>query len=166
MRKDSRRTTLCGTVEYLPPEVESGAVYGFGFDMWTVGVLLYEMLAGYSPFAGPEGMAAPQESVLANIRAGAYAFPPSFPADAADCVKSLLLPEADRVGPTDVLQHAWIERHCGKYKPQADTRLVKVECIAPWGVESASSAAAAAELRGGSRKDAAFLPVRALRGLR
>jgi serine/threonine protein kinase len=37
MKVDSRRLTLCGTVEYLPPEVAVGAEYTFGFDMWTLG---------------------------------------------------------------------------------------------------------------------------------
>ncbi len=37
MRVDSKRFTLCGTVEYLPPEVAAGAEYSFGFDMWTLG---------------------------------------------------------------------------------------------------------------------------------
>ena len=35
-RVDSRRTTLCGTVEYLPPEVVANSVYSYAFDLWTV----------------------------------------------------------------------------------------------------------------------------------
>jgi aurora kinase len=43
-RAEARRLTLCGTAEYLPPEVCRGEEYAFGFDMWTVGVLAFEMV--------------------------------------------------------------------------------------------------------------------------
>lgn len=39
MRLDSKRFTLCGTVEYLPPEVAQGREYAFAYDMWTLGAL-------------------------------------------------------------------------------------------------------------------------------
>lgn len=138
-----RRITLCGTVEYLPPEVEAGATYSFGFDMWTVGVLVYEMLAGYSPFADPTtataaaggaaGGGITQEGIMAAIRDGAYTFPPHFPPLAADLVRRLLVPEEARVGPTDILQHPWVTRFCGPYVHQKDTRGVAVDTMAAWG---------------------------------
>lgn len=47
----SKRTTLCGTPEYLPPEVCLADRYSGAFDIWTLGVLMYEMLVGTTPFA-------------------------------------------------------------------------------------------------------------------
>ena len=46
----SRRTTLGGTLDYLPPEMIEGKMHEEKVDLWSVGVLCYEFLVGRPPF--------------------------------------------------------------------------------------------------------------------
>ena len=50
---NSRRRTLCGTLDYLPPEMVEGREHDSAVDNWSLGVLAYEFLTGGPPFEAP-----------------------------------------------------------------------------------------------------------------
>jgi len=55
-KKRNQSTSLCGTPEYMAPEVVTGGIQNFGVDWWCAGIFLYEMLVGHVPFKDSEHM--------------------------------------------------------------------------------------------------------------
>lgn len=45
-----KRTTFCGTLDYVSPEIVMGSEYDEMVDVWSVGVLCYELCTGHAPF--------------------------------------------------------------------------------------------------------------------
>ncbi|POM74052.1 CGMP-dependent protein Kinase [Phytophthora palmivora] len=82
-----RSFTLCGTPEYLAPELVLNKGHGKAVDHWALGCLLYELIAGRTPFQHND-----QNKIFEKILQGRamLKFPPKFDPDAKDLVMKLL----------------------------------------------------------------------------
>ncbi len=82
----SRRTTLCGTLDYLPPEMVEGREHDNTADIWSLGVLCYEFLVGSPPFEA-EG----HRQTYRRIAKVDLQFPPSVSRGARDLISRYVI---------------------------------------------------------------------------
>ncbi|XP_072404315.1 ribosomal protein S6 kinase alpha-1 isoform X4 [Chiloscyllium punctatum] len=103
--------TPCYTANFVAPEVLKRQGYDEGCDIWSLGVLLYTMLAGYTPFAnGPDDT--PSE-ILARIGSGHYTLQGGNWDKASSAAKDLVskmlhVDPHRRLTAKQVLKHQWI----------------------------------------------------------
>ncbi|XP_065676763.1 aurora kinase C-like [Hydra vulgaris] len=110
----SRRTTLCGTLDYLPPEMIEGKVHDEKVDLWSVGVLCYEFLVGKPPFETES-----HDHTYQLISSVKYSFPDYVSSGARDLISQLLRKKpSDRLPLADVLKHPWIQQHSSMFNKQ------------------------------------------------
>ncbi|XP_042545634.1 ribosomal protein S6 kinase alpha-2 isoform X2 [Dipodomys spectabilis] len=103
--------TPCYTANFVAPEVLKRQGYDAACDVWSLGILLYTMLAGFTPFAnGPDDT---PEEILARVGSGKYALSggnwDSISDAAKDVVSKMLhVDPQQRLTTLQVLKHPWI----------------------------------------------------------
>ncbi|OMJ85471.1 hypothetical protein SteCoe_13232 [Stentor coeruleus] len=101
------RFTMCGTLEYLPPEIASEAGHNTGADIWCLGILLFEMLTGSTPFVSKG-----RDQLLTNITQAKPRFPHSMSPLARDLISKMLEKDpGKRISAKEIKAHAWLQEN-------------------------------------------------------
>ena len=100
------RKTFCGTPEYIAPEMLRKEAHDHRIDIWSVGVLMFELLAGYSPFSAKSN-----NDLYYNIKKLRIHWPNDFPPIAKNLVLSILkLNPKERPSLEEILNHKWFQQ--------------------------------------------------------
>eukprot|EP00249_Psilotum_nudum_P009969 c22256_g1_i2 orf=395-1312(-) len=102
----NRRRTMCGTLDYLPPEMVESKEHDAGVDIWSLGILCYEFLYGTPPFEAKKHSDTYKRIVKVDLK-----FPPKpvVSSQAKDLICQLLVKDSTQRLPLErVLAHPWI----------------------------------------------------------
>lgn len=106
-----RAESICGTIDYLPPEMVREVIYDHRVDIWSTGVLAYEFLVGEAPFASKS-----KRKTRRRINEGKYTFPSYVPSEACEFVsKFLKVMPRERITLDAVISDAWAKKHADSF---------------------------------------------------
>uniref|UniRef100_T1GK03 Aurora kinase n=1 Tax=Megaselia scalaris TaxID=36166 RepID=T1GK03_MEGSC len=108
----NKRRTMCGTLDYLPPEMVEGNSYDDSVDQWCLGILTYEFLVGSPPFESND-----QEMTYEKIKKLDIRFPEYLSTGSKDLISRLLRkPSTARITLIQVMTHPWVRENMRKYE--------------------------------------------------
>ena len=101
------RSSYCGTVEYMAPEIIESENYDYSVDIWSLGILLYELLMGHSPFKDKT-----IKNTIVNIKLHDLKFDKEISHDCKDLINKLLeVNKEKRFNIKDILTHSFIKKN-------------------------------------------------------
>ena len=106
-----QRGTFCGTTEYMSPELVNHQGYGKEIDVWSLGILLYEMIHGYSPFR-PNKPKFNEKDVMENIKNHNLIFGKTVSDECQQLIYHLLDPDINkRYKVEDIYNSSFVKKY-------------------------------------------------------
>ena len=102
----NNRSTFCGTVEYMAPEIVGSEKYDCSVDVWSLGILLYELLMGHSPFKSKK-----EKNIMIKIKLHDLVFDKdkNLSKDCINLIRGLLdMNPSNRLKLKDIFKHPFI----------------------------------------------------------
>lgn len=102
--------TLCGTPDYIAPEVITAKPYNKSVDWWSLGILIFEMLTGYTPFYDKQPIKTYEKILQSKVH-----YPPFLEPASVDLLTKLITPDLTRRlgnlqnGAQDIKDHVWFQ---------------------------------------------------------
>ncbi|XP_063707475.1 LOW QUALITY PROTEIN: aurora kinase C [Culicoides brevitarsis] len=113
---NSKRTTLCGTLDYLSPEMVQAKPHTKMVDLWSLGVLCYELIVGKAPFHAEN-----YDNTYRKIMRVEYKMPDFVSKAANHFISKLLILNPDaRMSLDQAMIHPWILSHTSNAKDNAN----------------------------------------------
>lgn len=106
VQSTNKRHTMCGTLDYLAPEMVENKAHDYAVDNWTLGILSYEFLYGVPPFE-----AETQSDTFRRILKVDLSFPPAplVSVEAKNLISRLLVKDSSkRLSLQNIMEHPWI----------------------------------------------------------
>lgn len=105
--EDNKRNTMCGTLDYLPPEMVEAKPHNNKVDVWSLGILLYELLVGKPPFEEEQSNLTYKRIAKVDLKIPTFVNP-----EAADLISKLLVYNPERrIKLSEIPHHPWIMRN-------------------------------------------------------
>ena len=105
------RSTFCGTVEYMAPEIVGSENYDYSVDIWSLGILLYELVFGHSPFKAKN-----MKNVILNIKNHDLTYDKHISYECKNLIKKILnINPQKRIKIKDILIHPFVQKYSKNY---------------------------------------------------